>query len=112
MVKRGDVEGRMAAVIAEWRKSGQTRTAFAQAHGLTVSKLDYWKRRIGSAPRTRRGRRTGKAVQLIPVQLRPEVSGEATEVEIVLASGDRLRVGSAVSSERLRQVLAVVREGC
>jgi hypothetical protein len=110
MVKRGEVEGRMAAVIAEWRKSGQTRAAFARAHGLTVSKLDYWKRRIGNTPRRRR--RPGRAVQLIPVHLRPDVAGETTEVEIVLASGDRLRVGSAVSTERLRQVLAVVREGC
>jgi transposase-like protein len=96
---------RMARVIARYRRSGQRRAEFARAAGITLSKLDYWTRRVARG----NGRSAG-APRFVPVQLRVEDEAGADELEIALSSGERLRVGAGVSGERLREILAALRE--
>jgi hypothetical protein len=98
----------MVALIGQWRTSGQSKAEFVRVHGVTRSKFEYWLRRLAiHGPRRRR-----RSLSFIPVQ----VSGAAVEdpapIEIVLASGDRLRVKPDVPLEALRQVLSVLRQGC
>jgi hypothetical protein len=64
------VEGtreRMWRLVAAFRRSGKTRTAFARAAGITVYKLDYWTRRVAVGERAAR---RSAAASFVPMQLR------------------------------------------
>jgi len=37
-----DKKSKMFALVAQWRKSGLTRTVFAQQCGIRVASFDYW----------------------------------------------------------------------
>lgn len=95
----------MTRVVERFRASGRTRREFARAAGITLSKLDYWTRRV---PR-RNGRGAARAARFLPVQQRVDGAAGALDLEIVLASGERLLVGERVSGERLREVVAALR---
>ena len=97
----------MTRLVAAFRQSGKTRQAFARAAGITVYKLDYWTRRV-AAVSERAARRSG-TTRFVPVQLRAEDRLESAAVELVLAGGDRVRVGDGVSGERLREILTALR---
>jgi hypothetical protein len=98
---------RMTRMIAAFRRSGKTREEFAREAGITVSKLDYWKRRVTGVKTRARG---SGAPGFVPVQLRLDNGSEAAEVEIVLAGGERVRVGQGVSTQRLREILTALRQ--
>ena len=40
-----DKNEKMFRLVDQWRNSGMTRKAFAQQHGITDSKLEYWCRK-------------------------------------------------------------------
>lgn len=40
-----DKKEKMFSLVDQWRKSGLTRKAFAQQHGITDSSLEYWCRK-------------------------------------------------------------------
>ena len=108
---RIDQRERMSALIRKWRSSGQTKTEFVRANGVSRGKLEYWVRRLGEETAERRGRR-GRSVNLIPVRVRETGSESSGEIEIVLAGGDRVRVSPEVPAEALRRVIEVLRGGC
>ncbi len=97
---------RMTRLVAAFRRSGKTRTVFARAAGITVYKLDYWTRRVAVG---KTAVRRSTATSFVPVQLRVEDGLESAAVEVVLAGGERVRVGQAVSGERLREILTALR---
>ena len=113
-----DSERRMRAVVQRWRASGEPSGTFAQRHGLTRDKFSYWRRRL--APDTiRRRARPAKAEAfspspvLLPVRVvEAEPGGREADVEVLLAGGDRIRVGHGVSGELLRLVVGVLRAQC
>jgi transposase-like protein len=83
--------------IAQQEKSGQTVSAFCREHGLREPSFYGWRQRLGSK----------KAVAFALVETKP-----ATEVwqpvELILTSGDRLRIPNDAAT--LRLVLGVLRE--
>jgi hypothetical protein len=97
----------MKRLVRKWRASGQTKAEFVRAHGVSRGKLEYWVRRLDG-----RGGRRQEPLSLIPVQVTDTASGPAGEIEILLASGDRLRVSPEVPVEALRRVIDVLRSAC
>ena len=48
-----DKNEQMFRLVDQWKESGLTRKAFAEQHGITDSKLEYWcRKRDNKVPRT------------------------------------------------------------
>jgi hypothetical protein len=98
---------RMAALVRQWDASGETREAFARRHGLTVSRLDYWKRQL------RQASARDAAVGFAPVRVVGDLDTQASAgVEVVLAGGERVVVRDGASVDLLRTVLTALRASC
>jgi hypothetical protein len=98
---------RMATLVRAWETSCETRHAFARRHGLTVSQLDYWKRRVRLAVSD------DAAVSFTPVRVLADVTRPAGDgVEVVLASGERIVVHAGASVDLVRAVLTALRASC
>jgi hypothetical protein len=101
----------MLELARQWRESGLKAHTFAQEHGVTPWTLYYWRQRLdGAGPKRRR--RPAQRASLAPVQVVPDPALRADGLEILLASGDRLRASAAVSAETLRGVLQALRARC
>ena len=88
-------------------ESGKPVSVFAAEHGIDAQRLYSWRRRLGGAERT-----TFQELVVRAPALRSVADAESSPFEIVLASGDVIRVprsfdGAALS--RLLEVLAQVR---
>ena len=108
---RIETRERMRQLIRLWRASGKRKAEFVRAHRVSRGKLEYWVRRLGEP---RPGRRSGRreALSLVPVRVRETETVQPAEIEILLATGDRVRVRAEVPAEALRQVVSVLRQGC
>jgi transposase-like protein len=102
----------MLDLVGQWRESGVKARAFAQEHGVTAWTLYYWRQRLdGAGPKRRRRRPTSRAT-LALVHVVTDPAPRAEGLEIVLASGDRLRASADVSVETLRGVVQALRARC
>ncbi len=99
---------RMEALSVEWEASDESRTAFARRHGVTVSKWDYWRRRVRQP---RGGDRRAGALSPVHV-VSDEDEPEARAIEVTLRSGERLTIPHGVSAELLRTVVSALRAPC
>jgi len=116
--------GRRRRLVAEWRRSGQSAAEFGGRRGISKWALYSWVKQLGGGPNRRRQK--GRPVRssttagvpgFIPVRLVGDGPSDAparTEgaVEIQLRGGDVVRVVGEVSVERLRAVVAAVRQAC
>jgi|SRR3990172_9330833 len=134
--KNGPAEReRLKSLVGRWRRSGRSAADFAERHGLSPWALYYRAKRFGNepeghksgrsrgrqqeAPRRAVSRKPGRDLDLIPVHLlgggpavkSPRVPVEGV-MEIQLRSGDVVRVVGEVSVERLREIVAAVRQSC
>jgi hypothetical protein len=107
-----DHRNKMLELARQWRGSGTSARAFAQAHGITTWTLYYWRQRVVSHDRSARRRRRPRRVRLAPVHVMPAAESLGHDVEIVLTSGDRVRVSNQVSVETLRDVVQMLRAAC
>ena len=87
--------------ISEQQRSGISVKQFCKEHGLTEYSFYAWRRRL----------RENKSVRFALVERRGVRQEAPTEgfLELVLASGERLRIGAAVDGATLRTVLGVLR---
>jgi hypothetical protein len=105
---------KMVALVQQWKESGKGAREFARKNGVTPWVLYYWRQRAASqTPEARRRKRRlprqpVRSARLMPVRVIGEPA-DAGELEVVLATGDRLRVPANVSLERLHRVLQVVK---
>ena len=116
--------GRRKRLVAEWRRSGQSAAEFGARRGISQWALYSWVKQVGAGPnrlrqkrRPVRSSRTAGAPGFIPVHLVGEVQSDPLAraegaVEILLRGGDVVRVVGEVSTERLRAVVAAVRQAC
>jgi transposase-like protein len=87
-------------VLARWKCSGLSVRAFCQAEGVSVPSFYGWRRKLDQADR--------ENPAFLPVHVVTEEAEEAKEpttrgIEIVLANGRCLRIGSGFeSSEKPR----------
>ena len=109
---QADHRNKMLALAREWRESGAPARLFAQEHGVTTWTLYYWRQRAIRDERSARRRHRPKRVRLAPVHVVTAGSDPSGDLEIVLASGDRVRVSSQVSAEAVRRVVQILRAGC
>jgi hypothetical protein len=82
-------------VIAQWRRSGQSASAFARGRGFSAMRLSYWSKRLSNdAP-----------VRFVPIALDEggQRSGAVIEVE---HGGVKLRVRESLGAERVAQLCA------
>jgi hypothetical protein len=87
--------------IAEQERSGMSVGKFCDAQGLTEQSFYYWRKRLqAQAPMRFALVETGPA--------RQQPAREA-DLELVLATGERLRMGAGVDPVALRRVLEALR---
>lgn len=106
-----DRRDKMLDLARRWRDSGIKARAFAQEQGVTPWVLYYWRERLSHQDRSAR-RRPSRRVRLARVRVVSDTKHEGADLEIVLRSGDRVRMSSVVSVETLRRVVQVLRAGC
>ena len=95
-------------VIRQWGGSDLSARAFCAEQGLSEASFYAWRRTLGQ--------RDG-VVGFLPVQVTPEskppvtADGSAGAVELVLATGRRLRIGPGFDGPTLARLLALLEEG-
>jgi transposase-like protein len=112
MQAQDDRRSTMLDLARRWRDSGGTARAFAQEHGITTWTLYYWRKRLARDERPARRRRRMRRVRLAPVHVVASAEGNRGDLEVLLASGDRVRVPPEVSADTLRRVVEVLRTAC
>jgi hypothetical protein len=101
---------RMTALVAQWRREGGAAMAFAARHGITRAKFEYWKRRV-SPSAGESACASVSAVEFRPVRL-VGASAERGDLEVALATGDRVVVHAGASADMVWSVIRALRERC
>jgi hypothetical protein len=89
-----DKKEKMFSLVDQWRKSGLTRKAFAENHGITDSSFEYWCRKHDNKVK-QRSIAPPDFVELIPQHEPKSGSCEKTtiaRVELELAGGIRIKI--------------------
>ncbi len=88
------------AVVAVWRESGTSLSAFARQHGLQRRRLTRWIRRL----------ETAASLHFHPVRLTGAVDPHPSPaaIEIELPSGERIRLPRGFDADDLRRVLSIL----
>jgi len=100
-------EGDAREALAALGRSGKSISVFAAEHGLDPQRVYLWRRRLSGAERT-----TFQELIVRPPARRSAADTEGTPFELVLASGEVVRVPPSFDSAplgRLLEVLAQVR---
>ena len=96
---RKDRCGHWAKTIAEQEESGLSVPAFCREKGVCAGSFYYWRRRL---------RRVDEPVRFALVETKPAGDGTAP-LELVFASGERLRISRGVDAATLQLVMAALR---
>ena len=103
----------MRRALAGWEGSGLTLREYGQQRGIPPSTLSWWRqvfRRAGE--QEVKGAAAEKAVVFTEVPQPAKVARTASVVEIVLRSGDTVRVPTGADSETLQRVLQALQTRC
>jgi hypothetical protein len=105
----------MFDLVRRWRESATPARAFAQEHGVTAWTLYYWREQLAKQERParrppRRSRVRSKKTMLVPVRIVPENTGGG--LELILTTGDRVRIPVDIGVDMLRRVVEVLRTVC
>jgi transposase-like protein len=90
-------------VLAALGRSGKPVSVFAAEHGVDPQRVYLWKRRLGGAERT-----TFQELIVRPPARGAVADTEDTRFEIVLASGDVVRVPRSFDAAALARLLEVL----
>lgn len=126
-IGRAEVE-RRKGIVGRWLRSGESAAEFGGRLGISQWVLYSWAKqtkgagRPGRSTRKRRPRESdasapGERQDFVPVRLVADEhpaswSPDGGFVEIQLRGGDVVRIMGEVPSERVRAVLAAVRQAC
>jgi hypothetical protein len=95
----------MARLVARWRKSGESRAAFARRHGVSEWSFWYWCRKLSDPI-------PAQAATPLFVPVRVTQEADAPSIEVVLPDGARVRVREGTPVEWVRGVVAALRSAC
>ena len=84
---RAQTRSYWASHVESWGRSGQSKQAYCRAHGLSPASFYRWCGKVASGEKA-------KPV-FVPLRL-PVVSPGGYVLELILATGQRLRVGEGV----------------
>lgn len=103
------IQQKAASKIDQWReriseqeRSGFSVRRFCQQQGIAEHALYYWRKRL-------RERQQPMRFALIERGSAPQGHSSEMALELVLTSGERLRIGAGVDEITLRTVLSVLR---
>ena len=97
---------RMARLIVQWRKSGESGASFARRHRIPTWTFWYWERKLSTAAAPD----ALPAPAFVPVQVPTEA--DLPVIEVVLTGGERLQVRAGASAELVQATLRVLRSAC
>lgn len=75
-------------------------SAFCREHGVSDQSFYNWRKKLGGS----------EPVRFALVEADSAIGRESLPVELILITGDRLRIGSGANAATLRTVLSVLRE--
>jgi len=87
--------------IAEQESSGMSVQRFCEEQGLTEQSFYVWRKRLRKQQPMR--------FALVDTGLARQQRATEPDLELVLATGERLRIGAAVNPTALRRVLEALR---
>ncbi len=87
-------------VIRQQEQSGTTVKVFCQEQGVSEPSFYSWRKRL----------KVNRPVRFALVEGSGPSANDNLPIELVLASGDRLRIAPGTDSATLRTVLSVLRE--
>ncbi len=87
-------------LIRQQEQTGTTVKAFCREHGVSEPSFYGWRKRLKVSP----------PVRFALVDAGVPAANDSAPVELVLASGDRLRIAPGTDILTLRAVLSVLRE--
>lgn len=90
--------------VAAWRRSGQSKKAYSEQHGVSYWSLRYWAAKLAQPDTTENPHL---------VELKAPVASVAARAAIELVVADRyvLRLWPNAQAQQLREVLAVLEGG-
>lgn len=86
----------MFKLVSELESGDYDRQSFARLHGMSVSKLDYWRHRYH-----RQSQGLGGFVEL-------KAAAEESSMAIIYPNGVTVRINGQVAPERLRQLVTLL----
>jgi transposase-like protein len=86
-------------LIREQETSGEAVRSFCQEHGIGEHCFYYWRKRL----------RKDETVQFALLEAKTQIEDMASVLELVLSTGERLRIGNGVNAATLRMVLGEMR---
>jgi len=92
---------RMARLVAQWRKSGESGASFARRHRIPTWTFWYWQRKLSATPAPEPPR-----VPFVPVQVAVD---DTPVIELVFTSGERLQVRAGASADLVRATVSALR---
>lgn len=93
--------------VETWRASGLSVRAFCKQEGLSEPSFYSWRRKLSSAASASCKQEATASEAFIEV---PLPAAQPAGLELVLASGHVLRIGSGVDSNVLMNVLTAIRQ--
>jgi len=87
-------------LIRQQEQSKLSVSAFCRQHGFSDQSFYNWRKRLAA----------GERVRFALVEANPSGTGQPGALELILASGDRLRIAPGTDAVTLRAVLNVLRE--
>ena len=99
-IKTGTTREKWTELIREQQQSGLSVSAFCRGRGFSDQAFYHWRKRLS-------GR---EPVRFALVATDAATTTDPAPTELVLASGDRLRIASGTDALSLRTVLNVLRE--
>ena len=93
--------------VAAWRRSGQSKKAYCEKHGLSYWSLRYWTAQL-SAPAAKPA--AAKGQRLVELEAVGAVEASAP-IELVVGERYLLKLWPSVRAAQLREVLAALEGG-
>jgi transposase-like protein len=87
-------------LIRQQEQSDLSVSAFCRKHGFSDQSFYNWRKRLAA----------DELVRFALVEANPPGAGQSAPLELILASGDRLRIAPGTDAATLRGVLNVLRQ--
>jgi transposase-like protein len=97
------LQKRWQGLIREQQQSKLSVSAFCRKHGFSDQSFYSWRKRLAADGKD-------EPVRFALVESHPSGIDRHAPLELILASGDRLRIAPGADAETLRAVLNVLRE--
>jgi len=88
-MSKESLAAKMKSLVLEYRSSGQSRKAFAQAHEISQSKLDYWIKKLSKS--TPKHKKLPPESGFVPLEVKPS-SIAGAHLLIRLPSGVEIEI--------------------